>query len=88
MDPEAKQLLQTVLSLEEENNTMLHKIRNYQKRQTFWQVVKYLFIIGITLGSFYFLEPYLNKIVDLYNSVSGVQQQLNSNSVQDLLKKF
>lgn len=88
MDPEAKQLLENVLSLEKENNIILHKIRGIQKRQAFWQVLKYILIIGIALGSFYFLEPYMNKIVDLYNTVSGTQQKLNSTSFQDLLKKF
>jgi len=67
---------------------MLHKIRGVQKRGTLWQVLKLIIIIGIALGSFYYIEPYLNKIMDLYNSVSGMQQQINNSPIQDLLKKF
>ena len=88
MDQESKQLLQNTLALAEENNKMLHKIRGVQKRGTLWQVLKLIVIIGIALGSFYYLEPYLNKIMDLYNSVSGMQQQINNSPIQDLLKKF
>lgn len=88
MDPETKELLENILSIEKDNNDMLHKIRGFQKRQTFWQILKYLLIIGIALGSFYFLEPYLNKVVDMYNSVSKTQQKLNNTSFQDLLNKF
>ena len=88
MDQESKQLLQNTLALAEENNKMLHKIRGVQKRSTFWQVLKLIVIIGIALGSFYYIEPYLNKIMDLYNSVSGMQQQINNSPIQDLLEKF
>ena len=88
MDKESKQLLQNTLALAEENNKMLHKIRGVQKRGTLWQVLKLIVIIGIALGSFYYIEPYLNKIMDLYNSVSGMQQQINNSPIQDLLKKF
>ena len=90
MDPESKQLLQNTLSLAEENNKMLHKIRGVQRREAIWSTLKILAIIGIALGSFYYVEPYLNKIMNLYNSVTGMEQKLNSStdSFQDLLKKL
>ena len=88
MDPESKQLLQNTLALAEENNKLLHKIRGVQKRETIWNTVKILVIIGIALGSFYYVEPYLNKVMDLYSSVSGVEQKINNSSFQDLLKKL
>lgn len=90
MDPESKKLLEETFELVKENNKMLHKVRNVQKWAAFWQTLKIVLIIGIAFGSFYFLEPYLNKMVDLYNSISGTNQKLNNstNSIQDLLKKF
>jgi hypothetical protein len=88
MDQEYKELLQNTYKLTEENNLLLHKVRNAQNRQTYWQILKYVIIIGIAFGSFYFLEPYLNKMMDLYNTVSGAEQKINDFSVQDLLKKF
>lgn len=81
-------MLQNTLALAEENNKLLHKIRGVQKRSTLWQVLKYLLILGIAFGSFYFLDPYLSKIADLYNSVTGIQQKVNSSPLQDLLKKL
>ena len=90
MDPESKKLLENTFVLAQENNKMLRKVRSIQKWGVFWSLLKIILIIGITLGSFYFLRPYIDKIKDLYNSISGVQQKLNdnSNSFQDLLKKF
>ena len=88
MDPESKQLLQNTLALAEENNKLLHKIRGVQKRETVWRVLKYVVIIAIAFGSFYFLEPYLDKLVGVYDSVMGIQQKVNNSPLQDLLKKF
>ncbi|MEK7080859.1 MAG: hypothetical protein AAB902_00470 [Patescibacteria group bacterium] len=90
MDPESKKLLEETFALAQENNKMLHKVRSVQKWATFWRTLKIVVVIGIALGSFYYLEPYLNKIADLYNSISGTGQKLNESggSFQDLLKKF
>ena len=88
MDPESRQLLQNTLALTEENNKMLHKIRGVQRRETLWHVVKLFLIIGFALGAFYYVEPYLNKVMGLYNSVTGMEQKLNNSPLQDLLKKL
>ena len=86
MDPESKQLLQNTLALAEENNKLLHKIRGVQRRETIWNTVKILVIVAIALGSFYYIEPYLNKVMDLYSSVSDMEQKINDSPLQDLLK--
>ena len=89
MDPESKKILEETFTLEQENNKMLHKVRSVQKWATFWFWFKLIIIIGIALGSFYFLEPYFNKMTGLYNSVFGTSQDPSSkSSFQDLLKKF
>ena len=59
-----------------------------QKRQAFWAIVRVILIIGIALGLFYYLEPYLNKIINLASSIPGVKENLNIGSVQEMFKKF
>ena len=88
MDPESKQILQNTLALAEENNKLLHKIRGVQRRETIWNTVKILLIVAIALGSFYYIEPYLNKVMGLYNSVTGMEQKINNSPIQGLLKKL
>jgi hypothetical protein len=89
MDPESKKLLEKTFALAEENNKILHKVRSTQKWATWWSVVKVIIIVGVTLGVFYFLEPFVNKFINIWNNVSGSQQQnLNINPVQDFLKKI
>lgn len=90
MSPEERELLEKSVSLSEENNKMLHAMR----RSMFWahvsSVLYWLVIIGISVGAFYYLEPYVEKAMNLYNSISNVQQKLNTNSssLGDLLKKL
>ena len=89
MDPESKKLLEETFRLTQENNNMLRKVRSVQKWANLWSLLKVLLIIGIALGSFYFLEPFVNKFISIWNNVSGNQQQnLNSNPVQDFFKKL
>lgn len=92
MDPETKELLKNTFTLVEENNKLLHKIRGVQKRETLWQIAKIVVILLIAFGFFYYLEPYLNKVIDLYTSVTGIEQNMENavsgESLKDLLKKL
>ena len=62
MDPESKQLLQNTFYLAEENNKMLQKIIRAQKFASFMRTLYWLIIIGIGVGAFYFLQPYIDQI--------------------------
>ncbi len=93
MDPESKQLLERTFELSLDNNKMLHKLRSVQKREFIWRAVKFILIIGIAFGAFYYIEPYMNKVMDIYNSVTGIQESAknvsdSASSLQDLLKKL
>ena len=71
MDPESKELLQNTFKLVEENNQMLHKIRRAQKIASFMRTLYWLIIIGISIGAFYFLQPYVAQI-EKFAKDSGV----------------
>lgn len=90
MDPESKRLIEETLRLTEENNKMLHKVRNVQKWDTFWRSLKMILVVAVALGALYFIEPYVNKMIELYNSISGVTEKVNNttSSFQDFLKNF
>ena len=90
MNEEEKALLLETVTLVKENNKMLKKVRSVQKWANFWLTIKALIFIGVALGSFYFLEPYINKTIDLYNKISGTTEKVNTttNSLQDVLKKI
>lgn len=67
MDPESKRLLEETLELTQENNKMLHKVRSVQQWATFWSLLKVFLIVGIALGSFYFLQPYIDQLMSIYS---------------------
>lgn len=90
MDPESKKLLEETFRLAEENNRMLKKVRNVQKWAAVWNGVKIFVILGLAIGSFYFLEPYLQSLVDVYSSVGGVETSMTGGggSFFDFLDRF
>ena len=64
---ESKETLRKILELTRENSEMLHKMQ----RSMFWgkifRTVYWIFIIGAAIGAYYYIEPYINGIVDTYS---------------------
>ena len=88
MELEEKAILEETLALTKENNTMLHRVRRVQNRQAWWGVFKFILIISIALGSFYYLEPYLNKLVGLYSQISGKNANIDPSTLQNALRNI
>lgn len=97
IDPELKELLQKNLEASEESLGILKKMRRAQFYGGVVTFIKWALIIGISYGAYVYIEPYLNKMLDMYTqineTVSGVQKAGNSiNSVTasstDILKKL
>jgi hypothetical protein len=91
MDPESEKLLKETFLLAKENNVMLRKIRRGQKWASFMRVIYWLIIIGISIGAWYYLQPWVDKVMNLYSQVSGSSQTVNSvnlNSLGDMLNNY
>ena len=58
MDSDSKELLE----LTRENNKILRKMRRAQKIASYVRAFYWLVIIGVTVGSFYFLQPYVSQL--------------------------
>ena len=62
---------------------MLKKLRSAQKRASFFRAFYWLAIIGISLGAYYYIQPYVNTLIKIYTGgVSGFK------NVQDLGKSI
>jgi hypothetical protein len=92
MDPESKKLLEKTYEIALENNEMLKKVRGVQKRAFLVSLVKFLIFVGITLGTFYYIEPYLNQFIGIYSNLSGIGAEgglnTSSGSILDLVKNL
>ena len=77
MTPEEKALLQHVTAVAEENNAILKGIRRSQRIGRLFSIFYWLIIIGISLGAYIIIQPYLDKVTGAYN---GAQSDLQSMS--------
>ena len=66
MNPEEKQLLEKAVRLSEENNIILRKMRRSAMWGTTFRIFYWTIIIGLSIGAFYFLEPYAKTVAKSY----------------------
>jgi hypothetical protein len=71
MNPDEKHLLLKTLELAEENNKMIRKLVRMYRLTRAIRVVYWIIIIGITLGAFYFVQPYVEGAKTVYTTVTG-----------------
>lgn len=72
MLPEENELLKRSVSLAEDNNNILHSMRRSMRWARVMSVIYWLFIIGSAVGAYYFIQPYLTQVMNLYGGASDV----------------
>ncbi len=90
MTPEEKHLLERTLKISEENNALLKSMRRYTRIGTIFRLLYWGLIIGVSVGAFYFIQPYVNQVFELYSGIQGNIDSLNglggaSNSLLDAM---
>ena len=83
MNPNEKDLLQKTYDLAEENNKILRGIRRSNRLSSVFRVFYWFIIIGVSIGAFYFIQPYINVITKTYGSL-----QQNINDVKNIANKI
>ena len=78
MDDESKKLLEDTLELTKENNEMLRHMRRSQKFSFILRAIYWFVIIGIALGSFYFLQPYIDGLQNAYGDSKSTLEQFKN----------
>jgi hypothetical protein len=78
MTPEEKSLLERTHALAEENNVLLRKMRRAGRWSTVFKVIYWVIIIGVGLGAYYALQPYLMSAVNIINKGQSVFSSFNS----------
>ena len=67
--------LKEVIRLEKENNKILLKLYKTQKLNLVIKTIYWFILIGIAIGAFYFLQPFLDNITQIYKG--GTDSLLN-----------
>ena len=78
MDPESKKLLQDTFDLTKENNKILRNMRRSQKISTFITISYWVVIVGISIGAFYFLQPYIGQVQNFIKESGDSINQLKN----------
>jgi hypothetical protein len=84
MNPEDRNLLESTYKLVEENNEILRKLHRKQQAGMVIKALYWAVIIAISLGAYYFIQPYVELMGDLYNEATG--QEKSFEGVRDLLE--
>lgn len=77
----------TPLSPEEETLMLVRKLWRAEKWRRFWAVFRYAIYIGIILGAFYFLTPYVEKIIEIIQGIQGAQSPQDLQKILEQLQK-
>ena len=71
VDEEVSKKIDRILALTEENNLYIRKVRSTQKNSQIFKAVYWIAIIIFAVGGFYFLQPYVSTLMNLYSSTTG-----------------
>ena len=75
MSPEERQILIQTHRMVEENNALLRKMRRAALLGQVFHVLYWVVIIGLSVGAYYVVQPYVDQIRGIY---SGVQTDVGA----------
>lgn len=84
-EEERSKLIERIAQLSEENNRLLKKLVRAQNWATVWSVLKWTIVILLTLWGYYYLQPYLDQMLKLYQQLSPTVSSLQN--LNNLLPK-
>jgi hypothetical protein len=86
MNPEDRNLLESTYKLAEENNDLLRKMYRKQRTGMIIKTLYWVAIIALSLGAYYFIQPYVDLMGNLYNGATG--QEKGFDGIKDLLQNL
>lgn len=61
--------LREMLELTRENNKILQGIQRSNRVGRLFRIVYWMFIIGSFVGTYYYLQPYIDQMLQLYTQI-------------------
>lgn len=71
MTPEEKGLLFKTAELTKENNALLRAMRRGARIRGVLHALYWVVIVGLSFGAYYFLEPYIAQVQNIYQGIQG-----------------
>jgi hypothetical protein len=77
LDPKEEKLLEETYEIEKENNKMLHSLYRSMWTGRLFSIFYWILILGVMAGSFYYAQPYIEKLMNMYNQASSLFPSVN-----------
>lgn len=75
---ELKELVKRQAQLNADTNKVVHSMRRSQRMHSFFSIVWWLLILGVSVYSYYtYVQPYVDGVVQAYGSAQNLQQQVS-----------
>ena len=78
MDSEDRKKLNRALEISEENNTMLKALVRSMRWSRLFKILYWSILIAVSVGAFYYLQPYVDKLSSAYTSLEKRVSHVNS----------
>ncbi len=72
----------------EDTHKMVKGLSRWMRLGSVFSVVKWVIIIGVTLGAFYYVQPVFEAVLKTYASVGGIGSGPNGESVFQMFKSI
>ncbi len=86
MDQELDRRLANIEKMVSDNNRMLSKMRSAQKNALYWKLLYWTIIIGLTVASFYLIQPYIKQFGAAYGLGGDDTTSSTQSSTSQLLE--
>lgn len=78
MTPEQERMLRESLELSRDTHEMVKKLHRDLVINRVIKVVYWVVIIGVAVGAFYFLQPYVETLQDVYGGLADSKEQFKA----------
>ncbi len=87
MDEPTKKLLNETFRISQENHILLKKIDRRQRYSTYWRVFLFIIAVGSALGVYYYFQPYVDQVIDIYDQAQSTFTSLIPQNSKPVIKK-
>jgi hypothetical protein len=93
MDPNIDARIKSIEEKIDKTYDLVHKIRRVQKNSQIFRAFYWSIIILATFGAFYYIQPYVNGLINAYTGLQETQSQLQTafpeiGSLNDILNQL
>ena len=85
MDQEISERLDRIEKTVNDNNRMLVRMRRNQRNAIFIKLLYWIVIIGLAIGAWHVIQPYLNTVTGEYNAITGKNTSATSTNSTDIM---